>query len=444
MRLWLDRSFTIKGSGTVVTGTLTAGTLRRGDPMELVGRAGARATSVRGLQSRNETAAEVAPTARVAVNLRDVSADEAHRGDALMTPDAWPVVALIDVRRTMGGGFVDAPQQLVVHLGTAAVPSRLRPLGDEHARLALEWPLPLQLGDRLVLRSPGSRFVFAGASVLDVDPPALTRRGDGARRAAQLASWPEHGSILAEAARRGAVRVAQLRRFGFVGLDSVPEGLLAVGGGAAPGVRGGDGPGGGVDGGGWWIHPPVLDRWAAALRSAVAEKLRVEPLSPGLAEGAAVELLSRTAPPLPDPALLPLVVRRAGLEAAAGSLRPPGRAVDLGAAEAGVAELERRLGERPFAAPKADDLAALRLGARELAAAERAGRLLRLRDGVILLPSAPAAAMRRLAALEQPFTTSEARQALETTRRVAIPLLEHLDARGWTRRLDGTQRVIVR
>ena len=76
--------------------------------------------------------------------------------------------------------------------------------------------------------------------------------------------------------------------------------------------------------------------------------------------------------------------------------------------------------------------------------AERAGRVLRLRDGVVLLPTAPALAMRELARLEQPFTTSEARQALATTRRVAIPLLEHLDARGWTRRLDAGHREVVR
>ena len=72
--------------------------------------------------------------------------------------------------------------------------------------------------------------------------------------------------------------------------------------------------------------------------------------------------------------------------------------------------------------------------------AERAGRILRLGDGVVLLPTAPALAMRELSALAQPFTTSQARQALDTTRRVAIPLLENLDARGWTTRVEGGHR----
>jgi hypothetical protein len=68
-----------------------------------------------------------------------------------------------------------------------------------------------------------------------------------------------------------------------------------------------------------------------------------------------------------------------------------------------VGELEARLRAEPFHAPEADELSALQLGARELAAAERAGRVLRLRDGVVLLPTAPALAMRELARLEQPF-----------------------------------------
>ena len=108
------------------------------------------------------------------------------------------------------------------------------------------------------------------------------------------------------------------------------------------------------------------------------------------------------------------------------------------------ASWESRLSAEPFRAPEAYELSALHLGVRELAAAERAGRVLRLRDGVVLLPTAPALAMRELARLEQPFTTSQARQALATTRRVAIPLLEHLDARGWTRRLDAGHREVVR
>ena len=119
----------------------------------------------------------------------------------------------------------------------------------------------------------------------------------------------------------------------------------------------------------------------------------------------------------------------------------PGQTVDLGPAERGVAELERRLREDPFAAPEAEDLKELGLGPKELAAAKRAGRLLRLANGVVLLPSAPREALAVVSQLEQPFTLSAARKTLGTTRRVAIPLLEHLDATGATSLVDGKRFV---
>ncbi|WP_336712475.1 selenocysteine-specific translation elongation factor [Arthrobacter sp. USHLN218] len=419
VRLWIDRSFTISGAGTVVTGTLTAGTLAQGDRLLLSGHDGASPVSVRALHSCNVAADSVGPTSRVAVNLRSgLSADAIHRGDVLITGDSWPVVDTVDVRRTMGASFADAPGQVVVHIGTAAVPGRMRPFGPDHARLTLDRRLPLELGDRLVLRATGSRSVLAGAQILDVEPPALDRRGDSSRRAGVLAAMPPGGDPLTEVARRGAVRIDQLRRMGVGGLDRVPAGVRAFGE--------------------WWVHEPVFEAWGRRLRSAVEQLGEQDPLAAGLSLGAARDLIGPA-----GGALLEAVVREAGLEHRAGYINLPGQRQDLGAAEPGIGALESRLKQAPFAAPEAHDLQALGLGSRELAAAERSGRLLRLGDGVVLLPRAPALAMRELAALPQPFTTSEARQALDTTRRVAIPLLEYLDGRGWTKRLDATRRTIA-
>src|SRR5262249_60422946 len=105
------------------------------------------------------------------------------------------------------------------------------------------------------------------------------------------------------------------------------------------------------------------------------------------------------------------------------------------AVDRAVRTLDRALAAAPSAAPDAHRLAALGLGPRELAAAARAGRLLRLADGIVLLPGADTAAAHLLAALPQPFTPSQARQALATTRRVAVPLLEHLAPTARTDRL---------
>ena len=420
LRLWVDRSFTITGAGTVVTGTLAAGTLANGDQLDLVGAERTRSVVIRGLQSRGEPYPTLGPVARVALNLRGVSRDAIHRGDALVTPDAWPSTRTLDVRRVTGSPLTEAPARLVVHAGTAAVPARLRPFGGDHGRLTLDRRLPLVRGDRLILRYPGSSQVLGGAQVLDGDPPALRRRGDSARRAAALAGLSAGGDVGAEVARRGAVQEEHLRLLGLLPSETKPPAGVRV-----------------LDG--WWVHTATYDAWQQRLRTAVHDLHSRDPLADGLSRGAARDLLG-----LPDESLLDAVARDAGLEQGGGHIRVAGARDDLGCAEAAVGEVEARLRAEPFHAPEADELSALRLGARELAAAERAGRVLRLRDGVVLLPTAPALAMRALARLEQPFTTSQARQALCTTRRVAIPLLEHLDARGWTRRLDAGHREVVR
>jgi selenocysteine-specific elongation factor len=418
VRLWVDRSFTVRGAGAVVTGTLAAGTLSTGDRLELLGAGAPRDVSVRALHSRNAPHESIGPVSRVAVNLRGVDAEAVHRGDALVTPGAWPLASVVDVRRTTGDSLVEAAAELLVHVGTATVPVHVRPFDDTHARLTLQRRLPLVPGDRLVLRDPGARTILGGVRVLDVDPPELTRRGDGTRRAATLAAMPDGGDPLGEITRRGAVRAEDLDRLGL----TVPA--------DAAGVR---------RLGQWWVHEPVLTGWCERVRGAVTGLAERDPLAPGVSRGAALDLLD-----VPDPVLLDAVVAEAGLEHEAGYLVLPGAHRGLGAAEHAVAAVEDRLARDPFSAPEGDELTALRLGARELAAAERLGRLLRLDGSVVLLPTAPALAMRELARLDQPFTTSQARRALGTTRRVAIPLLELLDARGWTRRLDAGHREVVR
>ena len=107
-----------------------------------------------------------------------------------------------------------------------------------------------------------------------------------------------------------------------------------------------------------------------------------------------------------------------------------------------VRELEGQLAAAPFLAPDAERLMALRLTPVEIAAAERAGRLVRLAPGVVLAPQAVRLARQELGGLAQPFTAGEARERLGTTRRVVIPLLERLDREGLTHRLpDGRREV---
>ena len=125
-----------------------------------------------------------------------------------------------------------------------------------------------------------------------------------------------------------------------------------------------------------------------------------------------------------------------------GVVRPPGAGLPP-RVDKPVRTVGEWLAADPFRAPEADELAELKLGARELAAAARAGRLTRVADGVVLGADAFDRAAAILKTLPQPFTVSEAKRALSTTRRVAVPLLEQLDARRITRRADDGTRTVV-
>ena len=434
VRLWVDRAFTIRGAGTVVTGTLPAGRLRVDDELELIG-AGhdPRRVTVRGLQSLGQPHERVAGVARVAVNLRGVPREAVVRGDVLLTPGAWRPTAELDVRLSGIRGAVpdldELPEQLTFHVGSAAVAAHVRPLGDDVVRLRLRQPLPLRIGDRAVLRDPGRRRVTAGLSVLDVAPPPLRRRGAAARRARELAGV-DGPDAAGELRRRGVVRRADLVAMG------VPRSEVdAV---AAPGA------------GGHLLDPDLATALGTRLAAAVAAHDAADPVDPGLALEAA-----RRALDLPDTRLVEVVLRHGTVDehggqgpAAALTLRD-GRVAALAGAgpppavRTALDALRTDLLRHPFDAPEAARLTELGLGPRQLASLVRNGELLRIADGVVLLPGADDRAVEVLATLGPEFTLSAARQALGTSRRVAVPLLELLARTGRTERTaDGGHRLV--
>jgi selenocysteine-specific elongation factor len=410
IRLWIDRAFTIRGAGTVVTGTLTAGTLRAGDELIL----GDRRVRVRGLQTLRETTEVVRAPARVAVNLRGVARDEVRRGMALLTPDAWLTTPVLDVRLGDGGsaapGAADrasAPgREGVFHVGSAAVPARLRMLSDDIARLTLNEPLPLRIGDRGLLRDGG----IVRVDVMDVRPPSLTRRGAAAARAAELAAGTPTAAGLLR--RHGVLRRAE---------------LAAMGRPAAMEPVAGD----------WVADPGHWETLRKRLGRLVAEHAKRNPLSPGMPVDAA-----RAALDLPVRSLVEALVRPP-LRISAGRVLAPKSASLPRPVLAAVKQVRAELAAAPYRAPAAERLRQLGLTDAALAAAARAGLLLRIAEFVVLDPDADVKAGAVLATLPQPFTVSQARIALDTTRRVAVPLLEHLDSRGVTRRIDPDRRVIV-
>jgi selenocysteine-specific elongation factor len=420
VRLWVDRAFSIRGSGTVVTGTLPAGTVRTGG--ELLLTPSLRPVRVRGIESLEQSAGQVRGVARVALNLRGVPREIPTRGMALIEPGRWTLTGEIDVRCELTG--VDRlPQELALHIGSARTPARVRVLGpadDAHgvvlARLTLREQLPLHVGDRVLLRDPGAAGLFiVGATVLDVIPPQLKRRGAAAAAAARLGRWsrpPRAGDLLG---RHGLLRAGV---------------LTAMGVGGAPDPVAGD-----------WLADPSF--WRAA-RPRLAELTRQHAEQDPLAVGLPVEA-ARRALGLPDRILVEALAReQAGVSLHDGYLTvAPGEVAAApvpGPLLTAVRAVRSDLAGDPFRAPEAARLRELGLDTKAIAAAARAGLLLRVSDQVVLAPGADGEAARALAELPQPFTTAEARQALSTTRRVAIPLLEYLDRARITERLPDDRR----
>ncbi|MDQ4009051.1 MAG: selenocysteine-specific translation elongation factor, partial [Actinomycetota bacterium] len=206
VRLWVDRVFSVRGAGTVVTGTLPAGTVRVGDTL----RHGTDRVRVRGVQTLGREVDHAHGTARVALRLgRGVSAD-LRRGSALVTPDAWHDAEQVDVRVRGPSALPDRP---VLHVGAAALGCHHRPLGDAIARLTLERAVPLRVGDRVLLRDPGSARLW-GADVLDPAAPPIRRRGGARERAAQLQPTQSSPDLADELRRRRWAQAALLRRIG--------------------------------------------------------------------------------------------------------------------------------------------------------------------------------------------------------------------------------------
>ena len=485
IRLWLDRVFAIKGSGTVVTGTLQAGTVRPGD--ELVLAPALRPVRIRGAQSLGAPAAQVGGVARVALNLRGISTRELGRGMALIQPGRWTVTSVIDVRLGPASGVqgqppapVQFPSRLTLHIGAARAVAQARMLGGRFARLTLDHPLPLHIGDRVLLRDPGAapdrvggRPVF-GATVLDVSPPRLRGNGAAAAAARELASWPEIPAAPDLLRRHRLLRAGQASA---MGLNDLPPPVA----------------------GDWLADPEHWTQLRQSLAAAVAAHAAGDPLAPGLAIDAARAELGLPGRDLVEAlAAWPASSGSGGrIEAVGGYLRSaergePDQPEDTGGAAGPGQRGERTadggapgqrpngagdapvpgprpdgggaaqapgprlpapvatavqavladLAAAPFHAPDAERLRELGIDTRAAAAAERAGLLRRLPGNILLAPDAPERAARILAGLPQPFTTSDARQALGTSRRVAIPLLEWLDRAGVTRRLPDDRRLI--
>jgi selenocysteine-specific elongation factor len=325
--LHIDRAFTIRGAGTVVTGTLWSGAVARGDRLILL--PSQRSVRVRAVEVHDAPVERAEAGQRVAVNLAGVEVAAVGRGDLLAGPAGGPAAtrrldAALELHDARHG------QRVHVHHGTREAPGRLIDLGDGLWQLRLEQPLLAAAGDRVVVRATSPPDTLGGGVVLD---PAARRHG----------GRPE---VVA--------RLQRLRR-------GEPEPEAAA--------------------------PPPTGAGAAAARAtgARARAAGAGARAPGAAAGGASPPAGAGAPPRPPEdaaaALSPAALAVEDRLRAAGH-EPPSEA-DLGDAAAELAALRAagravRVGRSMHAHP--DAIATVADRVREIVEAEGAITLARLRD----------------------------------------------------------------
>jgi selenocysteine-specific elongation factor len=450
-RLPVDRVFSMRGSGTVVTGTLSGGTMRAGGEAELL--PAGRRVRVRGLQGHGRPLAEAVPARRLAVNLAAVATGQVTRGDVLVLPGQWAATTVADCRlRCLPG----APAPLrgrgayLLYAGAAETPARLQPLdiaelhpgSDGLVRLHLERPLVLDVFEPVVLRDSGRDETVGGGRVLDPFPPAAVRGTAArvrrteeleAREAAGRGGLPER--VLAE---RGVVALADLPRLAGLAPDRLPAVLAA-----APVVRSRTLA---------WTRE-AWEAAAAAILAAVEAHHQADPSSPGLPAEAARTALRAPAGAFGRPAwpaaagaeVVEVLVAEGGLVADGPVLRRPGHGVRLDPAQRALrARVEAVLEEAGVGLLSEADLRELGADRKATALLVRLGVLAAIAPGGWLGRTAleeAVATLRRSFSDGRPFSAGEAREALGTTRRTAIPLLEHLDRTGVTVRQGDLRRL---
>jgi selenocysteine-specific elongation factor len=187
MRLPIDRSFTVQGFGTVVTGTLISGSLTAEDELTLLPLE--RQVRVRGLQIYGTKAARATAGTRTAVNVAGIEHTQIHRGMVLAEPGLFKAVREIDAELTMAPSAKALKNRAPVHFhsGTSESPAEVRRIDEKWARIRLARAIVLAPGDRFIIRQFSPVVTIGGGTVIDISPPRM-RSVDRARSRLELLS----------------------------------------------------------------------------------------------------------------------------------------------------------------------------------------------------------------------------------------------------------------
>jgi selenocysteine-specific elongation factor len=381
-RLYVDRSISVAGFGTVVTGTLWSGSVGVGDRLRL--EPSGRDVRVRSVQVHDRDLDRADACQRVAVSLPGIERDQVRRGEALVASGAYPTSYRLDVALTELEPIADGAR-LHVHVGTSHVPARVVRVGQRFAQLRLAAPVVAARGDRVILRG---ETTLGGGLVLDPVPPR--------HRDVHRLELVERGDVAATI--HAPVRVESLRHV----LDGEPADVERAG------------P--------WVFSAAWLEEFGVGLRAKIAA---ADPIDPGV--------------PIADDPWAGEVLPLLGLERRGSKLYLPGSRPTLTGRAIEADALLSELAASGVRATKISDDELARV-------LEAHGRLVRLGDGYAIGADAFEVAADVLLTecdVAGGITLARFRDLLGVGRRDAQLLLERFDADGVTRRA-GDRRVLRR
>jgi selenocysteine-specific elongation factor len=454
-RLPVDRVFSSQGFGTIVTGTVLSGAVHPRDTVTLL--PADRQVRVRGVQTHGRDVESAGVGARAALNLADVEVADLHRGDILAQPGYFNATYMIDARLDM---LPDAPvamenrTRVHLHLGPREVLARvilleaeeLNPGESQLVQFRLESPGVAARGDRFVVRRYSPVQTVGGGIVLDTQPPKHRRH-----RPEVLASiWPLEADdpVLAALARLssagGAGRTAaEMARDLGVDAGSARSALEEL-------VSDGRAARGGTGDGAWFVEQASWDGLLASIEEVLGAFHRENPLRPGILR----EALRPQVPGRPD---------KAPFERALTHLEEAGRLgrrgaylaladhrIELSEGQEGIRKridemLANGSAEPPDLADLCERIGGEASSVRDVVDAMQAmEQVVRLEENLIFHPAAVEQIREALVAYLKEngsIGVSAFRDLAGTTRKYAVPLLNHFDASGVTVR-DGDVRVL--
>ncbi|MDV2504651.1 MAG: selenocysteine-specific translation elongation factor [bacterium] len=451
-RLPIDRVFTMKGFGTVVTGTCTGGRIGDGETVEVYPREVT--TRIRGVQVHGLSVDEALAGQRTAINLQAVEKAVLERGDVLARPESLhPTTRLVAEFSLLG----DAPgplkhrQRVRCHLGTAEVMGRLvlleagevAPGQTTPVEVRLEKPVAVLPRDRYVVRTYSPIRTIGGGEILDVDPPRLKRLSGLASAAVEQLRAEEPGVVVAHLLERAGTRGLSLQELrqrsplGAEGIEALLEEMRRAGQVVA------------LDGDARLLHAGRFREAVEGLAKGLEAYHAANPLKAG-ASVSEVRSMVAEADERVAQAALQCLVEEGRAVAERTLVRLSGHEVTLAADQAerreALEEAARRAGMKSATAEELLDTAGLspEEGGELIQLLVEEGTLVRLKNKHLFHREALAEAQERLVAyLEEhgEMAPAQFRDLLEITRKIAIPLLEHFDAQRLTLRV-GDNRVL--